>query len=117
MDNNINGQFLHQRSGGSENGRLSCRSSSGSLNCLTDCGVASANLCNGIDKTRCEGPQTPVETKHFVNNYASTKTTTQLETVNNRESLRKEPQLKFVNNNIEGLKMENHFEDEGAEID
>lgn len=117
LDYNINGRFLHQRSGGSENGRLSCRSSSGSLNCLTDCGVASADLYNGVDKTGCEGPQTPVETKHFVNNYASTKTTTQLETVNNRESLRKEPQLKFVNNNIEGLKMENHFEDEGDEID
>ena len=37
--------------------------------------------------------------------------------VNNRESLRMEAQLKFVNSNKEGLKMKNHFKDEGGEFD
>lgn len=99
-----------------ENGRISCKSSSGSLDSLTDCGAASTDLYNGVDKMRRYGLETPADTMHFVNTYDSSKTTTQLETVNDRESLRKEPQLKFVNNNIEGLKMENHFEDED-EID
>lgn len=96
----------------SENGRLSRRSSSGSLDCLTDNGAAVADLHNGTD-----GLQMPIETKHFVNTIDSSKVTTLLETVNNRESLRMEAQLKFVNNNIEGLKMENHFDDDCDEVD
>ena len=41
-----------------------------------------------------------------------------LEIVNNIESLRMEVQLKkFLNSNKQGLKMENHFEDEGGEFD
>ena len=54
----------------------------------------------------------PVEIKGFVGNNDSPKTKTQLEIVYNRERLRMEAQLKFVNINKEGLKMENHFEDE-----
>lgn len=54
----------------------------------------------------------PVETKGFVSNNDSPKTKTQFEIVYNRERLRMEAQLKFVNINKEGLKMENHFEDE-----
>ena len=54
----------------------------------------------------------PIETKGFESNNDSPKMKTQLEIVNNRERLRMEAQLKFVNVNKEGLKMENHFEDE-----
>ena len=53
-----------------------------------------------------------VEIKGFVSNNDSPETKTQLEIVYNRERLRMEAQLKFVNINKEGLKMENHFEDE-----
>lgn len=100
----------------SENGRLSRRNSSASLD-STDSGAATAYLHNGIEETRCDGLQMPIDTKHFVNTNDSSKSTTQLETVNNRESLRMEAQLKFVNNNIEGPRMENDFEDDTDEVD
>ena len=54
----------------------------------------------------------PVETKGFESNNDSPKMKTQLEIVNNRERLTMEVQLKFVNINKEGQKMENQFEDE-----
>jgi len=68
---------------------------------------------NGVEETESDGSQMPVETKGFVYNNDSPKTKTRLEIVNNRESLKMEPQLKFVNSNQTGLKMENHFEDKG----
>ncbi|XP_022716961.1 autophagy-related protein 18f-like [Durio zibethinus] len=117
VDSNCNGRLLHQRSGLSENGRLSCRSSSGSLDSMTENGAAVAELHNGIEETSLNGPQMPIGAKGFVNNSDSPKTKTRLEIVNNRESSRMEAQLKFVNNNSEDLKMENHFEDEGDEFD
>ena len=54
----------------------------------------------------------PIETKGFESNNDSLKTKTQLEIVNNRERLRMEAQLKFVNIKKEDLKMENQFLDE-----
>ena len=54
----------------------------------------------------------PIETKGFESNNDSLKTKTQLEIVNNRERLRMEAQLKFVNIKKEDLKMENQFVDE-----
>ena len=54
----------------------------------------------------------PVETKGFESNNDRPKMKTQLEIVNNRERLTMEVQLKFVNINKEGQKMENQFEDE-----
>ena len=54
----------------------------------------------------------PVDTKGFESNNDSPKMKTQLEIVNNRERLTMEVQLKFVNINKEGQKMENQFEDE-----
>ncbi|XVF04001.1 hypothetical protein REPUB_Repub05bG0042700 [Reevesia pubescens] len=117
VDSNSNGRPLHQRSGLSENGRLSRRSSSGSLDSVTENGAAVSELHNGIEETSLNGPQMPIGTKGFVNNSDSPKTNTRLEIVNNRESLRMEAQLKFVNNNSEGLKIENHFEDEDDEFD
>ena len=53
-----------------------------------------------------------IETKGFESNNDSPKTKTQLEIVNNRERLRMEAQLKFVNIKKEDLKMENQFVDE-----
>ncbi|PON61475.1 Breast carcinoma amplified sequence [Parasponia andersonii] len=117
LDNNINGRHLHQRSGVSENGRLSLRGSSASLDSLTGNGAAATDVHNGIEETRFDGLQMPIDTKRFVNTNDSSKTTTQLETVNSIESLRMEAQLKFVNTNIEGLKVGNHFEDDTDEVD
>ncbi|VVA28203.1 PREDICTED: autophagy-related [Prunus dulcis] len=105
-------------SGISENGRLSCRSSSGSLDTMTDSGAGVAELSNGTEETEWGGSQTPIESKRFVNNNDSQKTKTQLEIVNNRErTLKTEAQLKFVNSNIEGMGMENLFREEGDELD
>ncbi|KAM4103014.1 hypothetical protein ACJW30_06G047100 [Castanea mollissima] len=117
LDCNTNGRLQHQRSGVSENDRLSCRGSSGSLDSMTDSAAAVAEFHSASEETECNGPRMPVGTKGFVNNSDSPKTKTRLETVNNRESLRMEAQLKFVNSNKEGLKMENHFEHEGGEFD
>ncbi|XVF70525.1 hypothetical protein PTKIN_Ptkin11bG0168600 [Pterospermum kingtungense] len=117
VDSNSNGRLLHQRSGLSENGQLSCRSSTGSLDSLTENFEAVAELHNGIKETGFNGNQVPIGTKGFVNNSDSPKTKTRLEIVNNRESLRMEAQLKSVNNYGESLKMENHFEDDDDEFD
>ena len=54
----------------------------------------------------------PADTKGFESNNDSPKMKTRLEIVNIRERLTMEAQLKFVNINKEGLKMENQFEDE-----
>lgn len=105
-------------SGISENGRFSCRSSSGSLDTMTDSGAGVAELSKGTEETEWGGSQTAVENKGFVNNNDSQKTKTQLEIVNNRErTLKTEAQLKFVNSNIEGMGMENLFREEGDELD
>lgn len=117
VDSNNNGRLLHQRSGLSENGLLSCRSSSGTLNCMTENGNAVDELQNGIEETRLYGHQMPLGTKGFVNRSDSPNTNTQLEIVNNSENSRMEAQLKFVNNNSEDLKMGNLFGDEGDEYD
>ncbi|KAG6793952.1 hypothetical protein POTOM_003179 [Populus tomentosa] len=117
LDSNSNGSLQHQSSGLSENGRLSCRSSSGSLDSMAENGVAVAELRNGIEETGLNGSRMPVETRGFVDSNGSPKTNTRLEVVNSRESSRMEAQLKFVNSNNKGLKIENHFEDEGDEFD
>lgn len=114
---NSNERLLHQRSGLSENGLLSRRSSSGSLDSVTENGALAAKPNIGIEETSLDCPQMLVDTKGFVNNSVSPKTKTRHEIVNNSESLRVEAQLKFVNSKIEGLRMENHFEDEGDEFD
>ncbi|KAK8329466.1 hypothetical protein V6Z12_A11G322000 [Gossypium hirsutum] len=116
VDSNNNGCLLHQRSGLSENGRLSCRSISGSLNCMTENGDAVDELQNGIEETRLNGRQMPLGTKGFVNRSDSPKTNTRLEIVNNSENSRMEAQLKFVNNDSEDLNMGNLFGDEGVEF-
>ncbi|KAI5605666.1 hypothetical protein POPTR_001G417000v4 [Populus trichocarpa] len=115
LDSNSNGSLQHQSSGLSENGRLSCRSSSGSLDSMAENGAAVAELRNGIEETGWNGSRMPVETRGFVDSNGSPKTNT--EVVNSRESSRMEAQLKFVNSNNKGLKIENHFEDEGDEFD
>uniref|UniRef100_A0A5B7B0J8 Uncharacterized protein n=1 Tax=Davidia involucrata TaxID=16924 RepID=A0A5B7B0J8_DAVIN len=69
LDSNNTGRLLHQGSWPSENGRLSCRSSSGSLDSMTDGGVAVTELQSGIEETGWDGLRMPTETtKGFVNN-------------------------------------------------
>ncbi|XP_057464456.1 autophagy-related protein 18f-like isoform X2 [Actinidia eriantha] len=111
-------RLLHQTSGPSEDGGFPCRSSSGSLDSMTDGGAAVAELHGRIEETSWDGIPMPKETtKGFVNNNDYPKSNTRLEIVNNRDSSTREAHAKFVNNNIEGPKMENQFEDEGDEFD
>ncbi|GFZ07458.1 autophagy 18 F-like protein [Actinidia rufa] len=111
-------RLLHQTSGPSEDGRFPCRSSSGSLDSMTDGGAAVAELHGRIEETGWDGIPMPTETtKGFVNNNDYPKSNTRLEIVNNRDGSTREAHAKFVNNNIEGPKMENQFEDEGDEFD
>ncbi|KAF2314238.1 hypothetical protein GH714_024398 [Hevea brasiliensis] len=117
LDSNVNGQLHHQRSVLSENGRLLHRSSSGSLDSMTDRGVVAAYHQNGFEEAGWNGPRMPVEAMGFVNSSDSPKRDNWLENVNNREHLRTEAQLKFVNSNNGGPKVENHFEDEDDEFD
>ncbi|GAV60852.1 WD40 domain-containing protein/BCAS3 domain-containing protein [Cephalotus follicularis] len=117
VDSNGSGQLLHQRYGLSENGSVSRRCSSGSLDSMSDSGATVAEFHNGVEETGRDSPRMPIETRGSVNNNDSPETQTRLEIVNKRESLKLEAQLKFVNNSNEGLKMENHFEDEGVEFD
>ncbi|KAJ8763665.1 hypothetical protein K2173_003137 [Erythroxylum novogranatense] len=117
MDSNINGHVSYHKSGVSENSRFSHRSSFGSLDLKTDSRRGGAGIQNGYEDTGSNGPHASIETVGSVNNNNSPEENTQLEFVNNREALRAEGHLKFVNNNNEGLKMENHFEHEGDEFD
>ncbi|CAL5405677.1 unnamed protein product [Camellia sinensis] len=114
--NTNNGRLLRQTSGMSENGRLSCRSSSSSLDSFTDGGVAVTECHRAIEETRWGGSHMPTETTNgFVNND-SPKSNTQSGIVNNREGPMMETQTKFVNNNIGGQKMGNQFKDEDDEF-
>ncbi|XP_052207970.1 autophagy-related protein 18f [Diospyros lotus] len=117
-DCNTTRQLRHQMSGLSENGKLSSRSSSGSLDSMTDGGAVITGLHSGTEKTGWEGFRMSAETtKGFVDNTDSRKSNTRLEIVNNRESSVMEDQIKYVNNNIEGLQMENQFKSDGDEFD
>ncbi|CBI20508.3 unnamed protein product, partial [Vitis vinifera] len=116
LDSNINGHPLHHKSGPSENGRLSRRSSSGSLDLVADGGVAVAEHPTGIEETGWNGLRMPETDKGFVNSNDRPKTKT-LKTVNNRESFKMEAQHKFVNNNKDGLNVENQLEDADDEFD
>ncbi|KAK8712370.1 hypothetical protein V6N13_147610 [Hibiscus sabdariffa] len=79
VDSNNNGFLLHQRSDLSENGRLSCRSSSGSLSSMNGNGATVVEHQNGIEETRLNGPQMALGTKDFVNKSDSLKSGTQLD--------------------------------------
>ena len=113
---NRNGHLLHHKSGPSENGRLARRSSSGSLDLVADGGVAVAEHPTGIEETGWNGLRMPETDKGFVNSNDRPKTKT-LETVNNRQSFKMEAQHKFVNNNKDGLNVENQLEDADDEFD
>lgn len=115
--NTNNGRLLRQTSGMSENGRLSCRSSSGSLDSYADGGVTVTEFHRAIEETRWGGSHMPTETKKAFVNNDSPKSNTQFGIVHNRESSMMEAQTKFVNNNISGRKMGNQFKDEDDEFD
>ena len=113
LDGNTNGRLLHHKSGPSENGRLSHRSSSGSLDSVADGGAALAEHPTGIEETGWDSLLMPTETaRGFVNSNDRPKTRTPLDTVNNRESFKMEAQHKFVNNTRDGLNLENQLEDD-----
>ena len=85
---------------------------------MTQGGVAVAEFRNGIKGSDWDGLRMPTEaTRGIVNTNDSPKSNTRLEIVNNRESSVMLARPKFVNNNIEGLKVENQFEDKGDEFD
>ncbi|XP_024198989.1 autophagy-related protein 18f isoform X2 [Rosa chinensis] len=116
---NISGQLLQQRSGISEKGRLSCRSSSNSLDTMTDSGAGLAEHRSGSEETGWGVPQITIGSTGSVNKNDSPETKTRLETVNSREhGFKMEAQLKFVNNDIEeDMGMGNLFEQGGDECD
>ncbi|GFZ12470.1 autophagy 18 F-like protein [Actinidia rufa] len=73
------------------------RSSSGSLNSMTDGGAAVPELHGRIEETGWDGFRMPTEaTKGFVNNNDNPKSNTRLEIVNNRDSSTREARIKFV---------------------
>lgn len=85
---------------------------------MNDSGGAVAELHGRSEEVGWQGLRIPPgTTKIFVNNEDNPYSNTPLENVHNRESSMMEAQVKFVNNNVKGLKMENHFEDEGDEFD
>ncbi|WCJ31297.1 hypothetical protein M5689_012802 [Euphorbia peplus] len=114
VDSIFNRHLQHQRS---VNGKPSHRSSSGSLDSMTDCGVVAAQLQNGVEETGWNGPRMAVEATGYVNNSVSPKANTQVENVNNRQSSRPEAHLMFVNSKTGGPRVQNHFEDEGDDFD
>ncbi|KAF8391481.1 hypothetical protein HHK36_023786 [Tetracentron sinense] len=86
---------------GNQNGRLSCRNSCSSLDCMTESGSAVAEIHNGNEENGWGGLGVSTESAEgFVNNNDScSNMKTQLETVNNRECLKMETHthLEFVN--------------------
>ncbi|GKV45777.1 hypothetical protein SLEP1_g52824 [Rubroshorea leprosula] len=119
VDRNSNGnwQLPHQSSRLSENGQLSYQSSSGSLDSMIENGATVAELHSGMEETGLDSPLMRIESNGYVNMNDSPRTKTRLENVNNTQSLQMEAHLKYLNNNNEGQKMENHFENEGDEFD
>ncbi|EHA8586921.1 autophagy-related protein 18f [Cocos nucifera] len=110
-----NGPLLCQKSGLAEEGRLSCRSSCCSLDCMPE-NAAVTELPSALDKNGWH--QSSAEAKEgFVNNHMdSPNMKTQLEFVNYSEGLKMEAKLESVDNN-DYLKMETHFEDYDNDID
>ena len=109
LDGKISEQLLTKSSRVYQNGRIAPTSISNSLD--------NAVLNTDIGGTELHENLVPAETKGFVNNNDSPRPNNRLECVNNREHLNMEAQLMFVNNDKEGLKMENHLEDKGDEFD
>ncbi|KAL3503435.1 hypothetical protein ACH5RR_037884 [Cinchona calisaya] len=111
LNGSNDGQLLCQRSGVSENRKLACRGSSGSLESMAVGITAVAELHNGAEETAWDGLQMPTEkTKGSVNIADYPKANGRLEIVNNREHSVTEVQFNFVNNIIGGLKEENRLE-------
>lgn len=112
---NANGWLPHQRYRMSENGQLLHQNSSSSLDSMTE--AAAETPHHDIEETGSDSSLMSTESKGYVNTSDSYRAKSQQEIVNNKESLQREAQLQFVNSNNQGLKMENHFEDEENEID
>ncbi|KAL3508537.1 hypothetical protein ACH5RR_027938 [Cinchona calisaya] len=112
------GQLLCQKSGVSDNRKLACRGSSGSLDSMNGGGISVAELQNVAEETEWGGHQMPKgTTKGSVNISDYPKANGRLKIVNNRECSVMEAQLNIVNNSIDVLKGENRFEGGGNELD
>ncbi|KAI3466209.1 hypothetical protein Pfo_022872 [Paulownia fortunei] len=109
-----NGQFQPQGSDASEDGKLACRKSSGSLDSIANGGIVENELDNGLDDKGQNGLFTETS-RGFVDTNDTPIVNTQLETVNTRENSVRESQLRFVHTR-DGLNMENQFA-EGDEFD
>lgn len=104
-----NGPVPYQKSGLSEGGRLSRRSSCSSLDGISEHPNRIENGRNGI--------QTSIQSyEGFVNSRDGPKMKAQLEFVNNSKSPNMEAQLEFVNN-TESLKMDTLFVDDDNDLD
>ncbi|XP_010240957.1 PREDICTED: autophagy-related protein 18f-like [Nelumbo nucifera] len=114
LDSNHIGLLQNQRSGLSDDGKSSCRNSSISLDCISEGSNAAAELRSGIEENGwdCGLLFSSESDVGFVNNNDSPKISTGLEFVNSKEKMGSH--LKFVNNNKQNLKMENHFEDDDS---
>lgn len=109
LDNNINGQLVHQRIG-------SWRGSSGSLDSMIngDC-AAVGELHRGNEETGWTDTARGFVNK---NDYPDHEMKSRLEIVNNRDSLHmEEAQIMFVNNNRDDLQMKTQFEGDSDELD
>ncbi|GAB2277857.1 hypothetical protein Dimus_012559 [Dionaea muscipula] len=119
VNSNFSPQLQHQMSGMSQNGGLSRRSSSCSIDSLTECGAPVGGLRHGTEEAMDGVLQTVDTSEGSVNSLHGPKTMPKLESVYNRdrERLAVEAQLRVVNNNNGALRSEDHFEDEGDEFD
>lgn len=114
FDHSRNGPQTHQQSGISGDGRLSRRSSSVSLDRMSE-NSATAEHPSNTD-VNCWGTF-HASTEDFVNNSKDIQNVkNELGFVNNREGLEMEGHLECVNSN-ESLKMESHFLDHDNDVD
>ncbi|KAF6159248.1 hypothetical protein GIB67_032019 [Kingdonia uniflora] len=103
-----------QKSGISEDERLSRRSSCNSLDYMSEGGAAVAVIHNNIEETGWgSGFLISAESGGgFVNNSDNPDMKTQAEYVNSKEKTKMGTNFELVNNNKESLTMENHIEDD-----
>lgn len=117
MSTKNNDQFQPQGPDSSEDGKVACRNSSGSLDSMAKGRIVENELENALDEKGQDGLQIFTETSRgFVNTNDTPIVDTQHEeTVNTREHSARERQLRSVHNK-DGLNMENQFA-EGDEFD
>ncbi|KAF7833879.1 autophagy-related protein 18f-like [Senna tora] len=109
LDSKVNEQQMHQNSRNFENGHLSHTSNSDAI----------TGFNNSIKGTDWNNHLVSAQSNGFVhkNDNDSLKANTHHEFVNTTEHLNMEAQLMLVNSDKEGMKTENHLEENGYESD